>query len=135
MPDPKLANPDLAKAPTHDIIGIKVKFTLESKNRLRRVVFGLEKDSEGDDVVWTIEFRLFEREKKADEFGDPLVTLEVEVDQQLNARDEVAAKTGLTPGQAAHAIGTAAEDAKAAQAGEIAPEEAAETVQATLKKK
>jgi hypothetical protein len=41
----------------------------------------------------------------------------------------------LTPGQAAHAIGPAAEDAKAAKNGEIDQDEADDTVQATLKKK
>ena len=125
----------LARAPKHDIIGIKVKFTLESKNRLRRVVFGLEKDTKGDTVTWTINFQLFEREKKSDAFGDALVDLEVEVDSKLNGRAEAAAKNGLTPGQAAHAIGPAADDAKAAEEGEIDQEEAEETVQATLRKK
>jgi len=41
----------------------------------------------------------------------------------------------LTAGQTAHALGPAADDAKAAQEGEIDEEEAQETVQNTLKKK
>jgi hypothetical protein len=126
---------ELARAPSHDIIGIKVKFTLESKNRLRRVIFGLEKATEGDDVTWTIDFKLFERDDKSADFGDPLVDLEIEVDSTLNKRAETAAKSGLTPGQAAHAIGPAAADAKAAADGEIEQDEANDTIQATLKKK
>jgi hypothetical protein len=59
----------------------------------------------------------------------------VEVDTQLNKRAEDTAQKGLTPGQAAHALGPAAEDAKASAAGEIDHEEASETVQATLRKK
>jgi hypothetical protein len=126
---------ELARAPSHDILGIKVKFTLESKNRLRRVLFGLEKNTEGDDITWTIDFQLLERDNKGDDFGDPLVDLQIEVDSTLNKRAEAAAKNGLTPGQAAHAIGPAAADAKAAKDGEIDQDEANDTIQATLKKK
>jgi hypothetical protein len=126
---------ELAKAPSHDIIGIKVKFTLESKTRLRKVLFGLEKNTEGDEITWVIDFQLFERDNKGDDYGDPLVDLQVDVDSTLNKRAEAAAKNGLTPGQAAHAIGPAAADSKAAAAGEIDKDEASQTVQATLKKK
>lgn len=76
----------------------------------------------------------FERAKKSDPFGDAIVTLNVEVDKALQDKAEKASK-GLTPGQSAHALGPAAEDAKAAKAGEIDPEEAKDTIQNTLKKK
>ncbi len=125
----------LAKAPTRDVIGIKVKFTVESKDRRRRVVFGLEKATAGDQVTWKIDFELFERDNKNAEFGDPLVDLDVQIDTRLNARAEAVAQQGLTPGQAAHLIGPAAEDAKAAQQDELDPEEANQTIQATLRKK
>jgi hypothetical protein len=130
-----MASKALAKAPTHDIIGIKVKFTIDSKDRLRRVVFGLEKSVEGDETTWTIDFQLFEREKKSEDFGDARVDLHVEVDSKLNGRAETAAKNGLTDGQAAHAIGPAADAASDAAAGEIDQEEADEAIQTTLKKK
>jgi hypothetical protein len=61
------------------------------------------------------------------------VTLNFEVDKALNAKAEKASK-GLTAAQSAHALGPAAEDAKAAEEGEIEPEEAETTVQNTLKK-
>ena len=117
------------------IVGIKVKFELNSKNGLRRVIFGLEKDTQGDDVLWKINFELFERDKKSDPYGDALINLDVEVDAKLNKKAENTAHNGLTPGQAAHALGPAAEDAKAAASGEIDQEEASDTVQATLSKK
>ena len=102
---------------------------------MRRVIFGLEKDAtSGKVVVWTINFQLFERAKKSDPFGDPIVSLDVEVDKALNAKAEKAAK-GLTAGQSAHALGPAAEDAKAAENGEIDQEDAEQTIQNTLKKK
>ena len=122
-------------ATTATVIKLKVNFQLNTPNGLRRVIFGLEKDATSGTVVqWTINFQLFERAKKSDPFGDPLVSLDVEVDKALNAKAEKASK-GLTAGQSAHALGPAAEDAKAAEAGEIDQEDAQETVQNTLKKK
>jgi len=120
---------------TATVIKLKVNFQLNTPNGLRRVIFGLEKDAtSGKIVVWTINFQLFERAKKSDPFGDPIVSLDVEVDKALNAKAEKAAK-GLTAGQSAHALGPAAEDAKAAESGEINQEDAQETIQNTLKKK
>jgi len=117
------------------IVAIKVKFTLNAKNGLRRVIFGLEKDTKGDEIQWIINFQLFERDKKTEDFGDALVDIDVEVDQALNKQADAAAKNGLTTGQAAHALGPGADDAKAAKDGEISEDEAHDTIQATLKKK
>ena len=102
---------------------------------MRRVIFGLEKDTQGDDIIWKINFELFERIKKSEPYGDALIDLDVEVDTQLNKKAEDTAHNGLTPGQAAHALGPAADDAKAAANGELEKDEASDTVQATLKKK
>lgn len=122
-------------ATTATIIKLKVNFQLNTPNGLRRVIFGLEKDATSGNVVqWSINFQLFERAKKSDPFGDPIVSLDVEVDKALNSKAEKAAK-GLTAGQSAHALGPAAEDAKAAEAGEIDEADAQDTVQNTLKKK
>ena len=118
-----------------NIIKLKVHFELNTPNGLRKVIFGLSKDAtSGKTVVWTIDFQLFERTKKSEPFGDAIVTLNVEVDKELNAKAEKASK-GLSAGQSAHALGPAADDAKAAEAGEIDPEDAEQTIQNTLKKK
>lgn len=117
------------------VIKMKIHFELNTPNGLRRVIFGLEKDAtSGTTVVWTINFQLFERAKKTDPYGDAIVTLDVEVDKALNAKAEKASK-GLTAAQSAHALGPAADDAKAAEDGEIDQEDAEQTVQNTLKKK
>lgn len=118
---------------TSNIIKIKVHFELNTPNGLRRVVFGLEKDTQGSIVTWKIDFQLFERKKKSDPFGDAIVTLNVEVQKELHDKAEKAAK-GLTAKQSAHALGPAAEDAKAAMVGEIEQDEAEETIQNTLNK-
>ncbi|HEU4710485.1 MAG TPA: hypothetical protein VFS76_02915 [Pyrinomonadaceae bacterium] len=120
---------------TSTIIKLKVHFELNTPNGLRKVIFGLEKDATAGNVVsWSIDFQLFERSKKTDPWGDAIVTLNVDVDKQLFPKAEKAAQ-GLTPGQSAHALGPAADDAKAAAQGEIDEEEAQDTVQNTLKKK
>jgi hypothetical protein len=123
-------------ASNRTIIAIKVHFTLNTRDGLRRVIFGLEKDTQGNTIVWKINFQLFERAKKADPFGDAIVDLDVEVDSALNPQAEkVAAQPTMTPGQSAHALGPAADDQKAAKEGEIEQDEADQTVQTTLKKK
>jgi hypothetical protein len=122
-------------APKQTIVAIKVKFELNSKDGLRRIQFGLEKDTAGDTVTWKINFALFERAKRTDPYAGALVTLDVEVDSKLNSRAEEAAKSGLTAGQAAHALGPAADDVKGTTTGEVSQEDAQDTVQSTLKKK
>lgn len=115
------------------VIKIKVRFELNTPNGLRRVIFGLEKDTQGQIVIWKIDFQLFERAKKSDPFGDAIVTLNVEVDKALEDKAEKAVK-GLTPKQSSHALGPAADDAKDAKAGAIDADEAKATIQNTLKK-
>jgi hypothetical protein len=117
------------------VVAIKVKFELNARNGLRRIIFSLEKDTDGDAIDWKIQFQLFERDSKKVPYDDPIVDLEIEVDTALNNKAQIMADNGMTPGQSAHALGPASEDAKAAANGEIDQSQAAETVQATLKKK
>ena len=129
---PKQAVADVIPVPAQrTVIAIKVNFELNTPDQLRRVMFGLEKDNRGTDVVWKLSFQLFERQKKTEDFGAAVVALSLEVDTALNSKAEAAAH-GLTPQQAAHALGPAADDAKAAQVGEIAATDAKDTVQNTL---
>ncbi len=95
-----------------DIVGIHVKFTLNTPDGLRRVIFELKKDSDGDTEKWSIDFQLFERAKKTDPFGDPLVDLAVDVSAKLNPKAEAMADDGMTKKQARHAVGKAADTAK-----------------------
>lgn len=126
------AAPAPAGAAKKVVVGIKVRFVVESKNRLRRVAFALEKDTEGEMVQWTITFQLFEREKKTDDFGEPRVDLDIELESELNKKVEKVANEGLTAGQSAHLIGPAANDAKLAETDPTMEEEAKETVKGTF---
>jgi hypothetical protein len=120
-------------ANTATTVKVKVHFELNTPDGLRKVIFGLEKDTQGTKVIWTIHFELFERKKKSDPLGDALVTLDVEVQKALHTQAEKASK-GLNAKQTAHALGPAAADAKAAKDGEIDQEEADDTVKETLNK-
>lgn len=120
---------------TSTVIGIKVKFELITSDKLRKVIFGLEKNTQGTKVTWKINFEMFEREKKTDPFGDPIVNVEIEVDKELHPKAEQTALNGMTAGQQAHALGPAADDQKAAEEGEIPQAKANRTTQNTLKKK
>lgn len=123
-----------ADSPKRIVVGIKVHFELNAKSGLRRVIFGLEKDTQGTNIQWKINFQLFERDNKTTPYSDPLVELDVEVDTALYSKADYAAHNGLNSAQAGHALGPAADDAKAAAAGEIDQADANDTVQNTLKK-
>lgn len=97
---------------TREIVGIHVKFTLNTPEGLRRVTFELQESTDNDIVKWTIDFQLFERAKKTDPFGDALVDLQVEVDAKLNDDAEAMADNGMSKKQARHALGKAADAAK-----------------------
>ena len=126
--------PKAAAAVTQDIVGIHVKFTLNTPDGLRRVIFELEKDTQGDDVQWKITFQLFERDKKSDPFDDAIVDLEVDVDTKLNKKAESMADNGMSTKQAAFAVGPAADTAKDSTTGDATDDEAKSAVQSTLSK-
>jgi hypothetical protein len=118
-----------------EVVDIDVKFTLNTPDGLRKVTFELKKETaDSGSVTWTITFQLFERAKKTDPFGDPLVDLEVDIQSSLNSKAETMANNGMTPKQAAFALGPAADTAKDAQAGQVPVAKAKTAVQNTLKK-
>lgn len=116
---------------------ISVDIEVQTTDRLRKVIFGLEKETADDgDVTWTINFQLFERATKTDDFGDPLAKLDGVVVKAANHDvAEVAATAGkLTKPQAEHALGPASVDAKRFKAGKITKEKAGSTAERTFTK-
>jgi len=115
-----------------EVVKVHVKFTINTPDGLRRVIFDLEKDT-GDDgaVSWKITFTLFERDKKSNQFGDAIVDLLVEVDSKLNSKAQAIADNGMTPSQAAFASGPAADTAKDPNVSDTKKQAA---VQTTLKR-
>ena len=62
------------------------------------MIFGLAKNTTGTDIQWQIHFTLFERTKRTDLFGDPIVKLDVDVHTSLAANAEALAHSKPTPG-------------------------------------
>jgi hypothetical protein len=123
---------------TSTLKSISVDIEVTTKDRLRKVVFGLDKVTADDgEVTWTINFELFERDAKSDEFGDALVTLDAVVVNEANFdKAEATASAGrLTAGQTEHALGPAAVDAKRFKEGEISREKAEATAERTVAKR
>jgi len=113
-----------------EVIGLHVKFTINTPDGLRRVIFQLDKTTGSDEsVTWKIAFTLFEREQATVAFTDPIVDLSVEVDTALSPQAQTMADNGMTPTQAAFASGPAADIAKDPSVGD--PTKQA-TVQTTL---
>jgi hypothetical protein len=127
------SNPPAGTPPPALPIVLKVSFTLNTPDGLREITFGLEKDTDGTKVNWTITFVLYERTDKTKPFGDPVVSLNVFVASTLHAKAETAARNGLTPVQTAHATGPAADAAKAVQAGTMPPPVGNNIIQNSLK--
>ncbi len=114
-------------------IALKVNFTLTTPDGKRQISFGLEKDTDGVKVNWTITFVLYERTDPTQPFGDPMVSLNVFVASTLHANAAAAAQNGLTPAQTAHATGPAADAAKAVNAGTMPLPVGNNIIQSSLK--
>jgi hypothetical protein len=132
MATPSKVAPSAPVTVKKQVVKVHVKFTLNTPDGKRRVIFDLEKNTADDGVVtWKINFQLFERERKSDTFGDAIVDLEVEVDSKLNNKAQAMFDNGMTPPQAAFASGPAADTAKDP---DVDDETKADTVQKTVKK-
>ena len=102
------------------VVSLAVNFELNTSNGLRKVIFGLEKDTKPEGVVeWQIHFTLFERAKRTDPFGDAIVKLDVKVDIAEFHNAEALAHSKPSPEQAGEIVGPVAEDAKAVKSGDL----------------
>lgn len=126
------STPSTGTMPAPLQIALKVNFTLNTTDGLRQISFGLEKDTDGVTTDWTITFVLYERTDPSQDFGNAVVSLTVFVATPLQANAETAAHTGLTPAQAAHAVGPAADAAKAVSAGSLPLPVGNNIIQSTL---
>jgi hypothetical protein len=98
---------------------------------MRRVFLSLEKTFLGEDVNWTMYFRLAERAGTDGPFAQMVAFSEL-LDKRLHAAAEEAVRKGLSVFQTEYALGPAADSAKAAMNGEITHEQGAEIIRRTL---
>lgn len=120
---------------TRTVKSISVDLEVMTTDRLKKIIFGLDKSTEDEEVRWVIEFQFLQRERKSDPFGDPLVTLSIDVTRANTALAEETAIKGLNSRQSAHLLGPGLTDAQRLHEGTITEKRAAATVQRTLPKR
>lgn len=87
-----------------EIVALSVRLEVITPDKLRRIIFGLTKGTAEGNVTWTINFELFDRASKTDEFGEPIVKLDVSVKAKNNALAEETAAKGMNAAQVEHTI-------------------------------
>jgi hypothetical protein len=114
---------------------ISVDLEVMTTDRLKKIIFGLDKSMEDEEVHWVIEFQFLQRDKKTDPFGDALVKLSIDVKKSNESAAEETAAKGLNNLQATHLLGPGVTDTQRFQEGKITEDKLAATVQRTLPKR
>ena len=122
-------------AGTRTLKSISVDLEVMTTDRLKKVIFGLDKSTDTEGVHWVIEFQFLQREKKTEEFGDPLVKLKVDVKKANNAAAEETAVKGLNSAQSEHLLGPTMVAAERLNKGKTTEDKVAATVERTLPKR
>ena len=122
-------------AGTKTLKSISVDLEVMTADRLKKVIFGLDKAAASDGVHWTIDFQFLQRDKKTDPFGDPLVKLSIDVKKSNNELAEETAIKGLNSSQTEHLLGPAAVAAQRLHDGQTTEDRVAATVERTLPKR
>ena len=122
-------------AATKTLKSISVDLEVMTADRLKKVIFGLDKSTDQEEVHWTIDFQFLQREKKTDEFGDPLVKLSIDVKKSNNELAEETATKGLTSSQSEHLLGPGVAAAQRLNEGKTTEDKAAAVVERTLPKR
>ena len=86
------------------VVAITVTLEVMTPDMLKKIVFGFTKGAVQGVETWTIDFELYTRDKKSDEFGAALVDLHVEVKTKNQQLAEETALNGLNRAQVKHAI-------------------------------
>lgn len=122
-------------AGTKTLKSISVDLEVMTADRLKKVIFGLDKSADADGIHWSIDFQFLQRDKKIDMFGDPLVKLSIDVKKSNNELAEQTALKGLSASQTEHLLGPAVVAAQRLNDGQTTEEKAAAIVERTLPKR
>ena len=86
------------------LIHLKVTFTVITSDNLKKIVFGLTKDTKDGNETWTINFALSDKQKATDADFSPRVTADIELELALHQLAEETATDGLNDTQATTSI-------------------------------
>lgn len=120
---------------TRTLKAISVDLEVMTTDRLKKIVFGLDKSVEDDETSWAIDFQFFQRDKKSEEFGDALVKLKIDVKKTNHTAAEATAVKGLNSSQTEHLLGPGVIAAQRLNEGKTTEEKATAVIERTLPKR
>jgi hypothetical protein len=115
------------------ILSVHVIVDVLSKDRLRKFSFGFDKTTDDQSVeTWVIRFKLLERAKKEDAFGDqPVINVDVQLKTKNFPKAEITAQKGFNTAQTEATlvdVAAVSDRVKAGKAGEPRLQKAVEGV-------
>ena len=122
-------------AGTRTLKSLSVDLEVMTTDRLKKIIFGLDKSTDTEGVTWVIEFQFLQRDKKTEAFGDPLVKLTVDVKKSHNANAELTALKGFNAPQSEHLLGPCMVAARRLSDGRTTEDKVAAIVERTLPKR
>lgn len=114
-------------------VSTSVDLTVTTPDNLRHIEFGLEKDTAGGTVSWTINFKFQERKSDSVPFVT-LVTLAIKVKSKYDSAAAATKQDGLSAAQQEHLQGPATVAAQQLAAGAVPQEQASRVIENTLAK-
>ncbi|MCX6621940.1 MAG: hypothetical protein NTY38_12875 [Acidobacteria bacterium] len=119
------------------VLALSVRIDVIAPSKLKKFSFQLDKTTEADSKEkWTILFELRERAQKSGDFGEPVISVKIDVTTQNVAKTEkTALANDFTVKQTQHVVTVVAAAAKQLNAGEITQDEFNAIVQATMNKR
>ena len=115
------------------MLSVHVLVDVVSKDKLRKFSFGLDKTTEENDVEdWVIHFSLFERSRKDDVFGEPILHVDVDVKTKNFRKMEVTAAKGFNQIQTERTLVDVATVADRVNAGKAAEAALAKSVERVI---
>lgn len=116
-----------------ELIALCMQFEVMSPDSLNRAIVRLDKESSGKTATWNMDYALGRRDRKTEDFGEPIGQVGVEVRPSLHPQAEKAARHGFTTAQAKYAIGPTASTVRRYIAGTVSLGKAKKSVEDILR--
>jgi hypothetical protein len=115
------------------IVSVHVIVDVMSKDGLRKFSFGLDKNTgKNGEEDWAIHFDLFERAKRADDFDEAVVHVDLDIKAKNFEKAQITADKGLNAAQAEAALVDVAAVADRVKAGKATEARLAKAVEGVI---
>jgi hypothetical protein len=106
-----------------NIVSVAVDLEVLTNDKLRKLIFGLKKNTEGELVKWRIDFELLDREKKSEAFERAVfISVDLDVKKAPVTKLEATVEKGLDSRQVAYAETVVSRNATRLERKEITEE-------------